>query len=73
MIVSHKSAPAGGPAATPALATVRRLSPGDRRALGLGLVLALALLGWFGFAVSRTVAADRAVTRGAAPAMHTGH
>lgn len=59
--------------ALPTPPRARALSPGDRRALGFGVALALAVLVWFTVQLSRTVLADRSVTRGAAPVIHTGH
>lgn len=46
----------------------RALRWGDRVALGVGIALALLMLAWFGWKLAQTVARDRAVTPGFAPA-----
>lgn len=47
---------------------LRALARGDRIALGIGVALALLMLAWFGWKLTQTVARDRAVTPGMAPA-----
>jgi TRAP-type C4-dicarboxylate transport system permease small subunit len=41
---------------------------GDRVALGIGVTLAALMLAWFGWKLAQTVARDRAVAPGVAPA-----
>ena len=44
------------------------LAKGDRIALGIGLALVALMLAWFGWRLGQTVATDRAVAPGVAPA-----
>lgn len=46
----------------------RALTRGDRAALGIGIALALLMLAWLGWKLAATVARDRAVAPGLAPA-----
>ncbi|GLC28166.1 hypothetical protein rosag_46790 [Roseisolibacter agri] len=46
----------------------RALTPGDRAALGVGGALVLLMLAWGGWRLGQTVARDRAVAPGVAPA-----
>jgi hypothetical protein len=68
----HRSGAAGAAArARPAHASRRRdrsLTRGDRVALGVGGVLTLLMLAWGGWKLAQTVARDRAVAPGVAPA-----
>lgn len=46
----------------------RALARGDRVALGIGFALVVLMLAWFGWRLTQTVARDRAVAPGVAPA-----
>lgn len=46
----------------------RPLATGDRVALGIGIALAVLMLAWFAWRLTQTLARDRAVAPGVAPA-----
>ncbi len=64
----HTGAGSGGGTAHTSRHRERGLVRGDRVALGIGVTLAALMLAWFGWKLAQTVARDRAVAPGVAPA-----